>query len=119
MIFKIGDIVKIRNQIHKDRCVVGSGFYGRADLPEYVMNKVGEIIKIQTVEATFKRFPFERKAHIYMVYFLFDISIEYKYISEFTAFLFGDEIEMATEEEGKKFTGMKDILVAKEVADRL
>jgi len=120
MIFKKGDIVKIRNEKFSRERVRPLAFswqkrfHYQEEIPRYLKNYVGEIVEIK------KPTPhFNEKRKIYVIYFLFDLNVEAGYISEYTALALREEIEPATKEESGKYMLLKELFTAKMVAEKI
>jgi hypothetical protein len=141
MIFKKGDIVKTVkelnvNDMKRHKSFLKEGIVpfiskGRLDIsfptiivpsfnrrPIYVNEGIGEITDITILKGKNERGKAFNK-RTYRVFFLFAVNVEDKYVSYYKSWFWESELRKATEDEMKRYNELKEVLEAKEVAEKL
>jgi len=86
--------------------------------PIYVNEGIGEVTDITILKGkNEKGRTLNRKT--YRVFFLFEVNVEEKYVSYYKSWFWESELRKATEEESKRYLELKEVIEAKEVAEKL
>jgi len=92
-----------------------TGQYWSQKKPPFLDNAIGKIThkyKDLTTIMPYKKVNFT-------VEFLFEVNVEKRYVSSFTDFFKKEELQLATDEEKKRYYELEDIIKAKEIAEKL